>query len=97
MLDRHVCTVIKDGKFYIFPNKDTKLLITEDKYIKEQDVHELISDVYGLNDSTIMVIIMEWKRDKIIYHNMNKSMVKYWDYITLPLYSKETEESIYNF
>lgn len=97
LLDRHVCTVIKDGRFYTFPNKDNNLTLTNEKYVKAEDIHMLISTVYGLNNHMIHMILMEWQREKIIYNNMSQSVVKYWDYLSLPLYSKETDETKYNF
>ena len=118
MLDRHVYTVLKDGKLLLFPNnefglwvnntfnkKDFQLIVNQGfvevignkKFVDKKELYVLIANIYGLGANLIQNIVSEWLRDKFIYHRMSESSDKYWNYLILPNYYKEIEDSEFNF
>lgn len=96
-IDRRVYTVLKDGVLLLFPVKGLELYKDGRQHITYSDIAERIYITYSLKEQYVSLVITEWRRDKIIYHNMSKDMVKYWDYMVLPLYNVESDKDEYNF
>lgn len=100
LLDRHIITVLKDNILYQFVNETNPELIYDsipknewsnstDKRYSYQKAIMLIEETFGINEILAGKIVNEWRRNKIIMHNMYAKPSKYWRYISLP---NETED-----
>jgi hypothetical protein len=96
LIDRHVYVVVKEDVFHIFQSNEFELDSGFGNYIRLTDLRDLIMRCLEIGYPLAESIIIEWKREKTIYYNMSINANKYWEYISLPLYSKETKDE-YNF
>ena len=73
-LNRCLSFSVKDGIEQIYQKS---------KHMYIEDIGTLIMDIFGVDDEYTSLIIVEWKRDRLIYHNMMEKQTKYYDYLTL--------------
>ncbi len=77
----------KLNKDYIFIYKGvaTYIFDKQDNPIRPEDIKEVLRLVFGLDEILAENVYTEWRRDRVIYHNMMEEPSKYYNWLTLPL------------
>lgn len=92
----HVDKLLNKECRFIYKN-DTPHVFKDSKEIDDNDLTTLIKQVFSLKSSVAEMIICEWTRDRIIYHNMMENQNKCFDYLSLPLPYDNNDDEGFNF
>ena len=92
----HISKFFNKSFMFIYKNYEV-IVFRDDEKIFEEDLLEEINIVFNITGPVASLILDEWVRDRIIYHNMMDNQKKYFDYLSLPLPYNDNDHEGFNF